>query len=735
MTALGAFFTAAVAWALGRLLFQGLGIHLKRSETDLLAGITGACLLSLMVFLLCCIRMARTPVFLLVGAFPVAVAVWLGISTTAVPTMAASWKKGKQEAFPPLPVFWKWLFICGFTFYALLYLSNSLAPEHSPDGASYHLGLVARYFREHGFLRITTNFYASLSQGVEMLFLFAFAFGRHSAAATVHCLFLLALPLLMLSYARRIGHPRAGVTAAMLVYLSPLAGIDGVSAYNDVALATVAFSLFYLLEIWRERGDDRLLIPIGLLAGFCFAIKYTGFVAPVFTAVVLLTGRGQQGFRGAFLRTSTASAIAALIALPWLVKNWVWLGNPVSPFLNRQFPNPFVHISFEDSYRAYLATYNLPTFAPLFRMVTVTGELGGQLGPVFLLAPLALLALRTRPGRQCLLAAFFFLLPYPQNIGARFLLPALPFVAFGIALALEFSSAVSQALQCVLVVAALVLAWPRVIDKYRAPAGGWQITSMPWQAALRLTGPNEWLISHSAEYRLAQIINRTVPSNKRIWSSIAVAEAYTKPDVLVYYYSAQNETVHDILLTPLTESMQPLWNLRFTLPHQRYQRLRLMQKTTGNDIWSIAEAKFFMGEREVPASYQESKTFPWDLGLAFDNNPSTRWRSWEPMHEGMYVDVFFAKREELDRAELHYSRDQGDIDVLLDGVDGKVERLPLASPGDLRGLATKAIKARGIDFLLIGGEHAAAADMRTDPSRWGLRLAAERGADRIYEIQ
>ncbi len=150
---------------------------------------------------------------------------------------------------------WKWL--CGLllVFYALLYLSNSLAPENSPDGSSYHLGLVYRYFRQHGFERLTTNMYGNLSQGMEMLYLFAFAFGRNAASATVHCCCLFALPMVLLSYGRRTGHLYAGACAGMMVYLSPLVGIDGVSAYNDVALsALAAFSAYYLLEIWR--GSD-----------------------------------------------------------------------------------------------------------------------------------------------------------------------------------------------------------------------------------------------------------------------------------------------------------------------------------------------------------------------------------------------------------------------------------------------------------------------------------------------
>ena len=79
--------------------------------------------------------------------------------------------------------------------------------------------------------------YAYLSQGAEMLFLFAFTFGRHSAAALVHFAFLCALPLLMVCYGRRFGLRKASLFAALLVFASPVIGKDGVSAYNDLALS------------------------------------------------------------------------------------------------------------------------------------------------------------------------------------------------------------------------------------------------------------------------------------------------------------------------------------------------------------------------------------------------------------------------------------------------------------------------------------------------------------------
>jgi len=46
------------------------------------------------------------------------------------------------------------------------------------------------------------------------------------------------------------------------------------------------------------------------------------------------------------------STCAAIMMAPWVIKNIVLLGNPVSPFGNRIFRNPFIHVSFELSYAA-----------------------------------------------------------------------------------------------------------------------------------------------------------------------------------------------------------------------------------------------------------------------------------------------------------------------------------------------------------------------------------------------
>jgi len=697
----GALFTAAVCLALGRILFRILNIRLRRVEGELLAGVCGAAVLSVVGFVLCALGLARVPVFLGLGIACVGMGAFLRLKPDA-PVRRIS------------PVF-----VVPFVFYSVVYLANSLAPELSPDGSTYHLGFVARYLRVHGFERLTTNMYGSLPQGMEMLFLFAFAVGGHAAAATVHCIFLLTLPVLILFYARRIGHERAGVCAAMMVFLAPIAGIDGVSAYNDVGLATAGFAMFYLIEIWREEKTDAVLIPIGLLAGFCFAIKYTGFAAGLYALLVLRK------------KALVPAIAAACVGGPWLLKNYLWLGNPVSPFFNRLFPNPYVHVSFEDFFRHYAATHLLPSFKPLFWMVTVSGQLGGQIGPLFLLAPIALLSLRSGAGRRCLLGTLVFLLPYASNVDARFLIPALPCLALAMALAFELP----RLLPVLVVATASVLAWPRVIDRYRAPSGGWQITTVPWKAALGMIPAQTWL-SRDAGYRLTQTINRIVSADKRVWSTVAVAQSYTVPDVLVYYYSTECEQIQDILLTAIHAEKQPLWNWRFTFRARPLGRVRVIQTAANHDVmWSIGEARFFRGEEEANPSHADAQPFPWTIGMALDRNPVTRWRSWEPIRPGMHVDFDFEIPVTLDRVDLFCSRDEAGIDMNLDGIDARVEKIEGMPTGDLRRLATRTIQSRGIDYLLIGDDYLAAADIEADPARWGLRAIANEDGTRLYRIQ
>jgi hypothetical protein len=725
----GAGFTVAVCMALGQVLLTRLGLPLFRQEQYLFAFLSGAPCLSVVVFLLASAGLARKGVFLAVG----------------LAALAAGWRfrpGSPAGPLPALPRFWRRLFWGLFGVFTLIYFFNAMAPEISADGSAYHLGLVSRYLRERGFRRLTTNMYGMLSQGVEMLFMFAFAFGRHSAAALVHFAFLVSLPLAMLAWARRFGHAAAGVIGALLVYLSPVVGVDGISAYIDVAVASVLFGIFYLLEIWERERRPALLVVVGLLAGFAYAAKYTAFLAVPY-ALGFVAWRLWRARQPLLRPLVVMSVCAALMMLPWLARNALWFNNPFAPFLNRLFPNPYVHIDFEEDYIKSMQNYGeLPSRWHIPYQLLVRGEnLCGLLGPMFALAPLALAALRFQAGRRLLAAGLLFGLPYYANIGTRFLIPSLPFVALAMGLAV----AAWQKLAAAMVLLHALLSLPWVVHRYCGP-WAWRIRTAPVRQALRLEPEESFLARRLPGYVMARFIEDTTPPGARVFTFSQLPEAYTTRNILVHYQSASNSVLADILWIPLAPERQPVDRLAFVFPARRVQKIRVLQTGRSQDPWSITELRAFHAGWELarsPIWRLRAQPNPTDVQMAFDNSPVTRWRSWERMRPGMFVEVDFGREEAIDTVAVDCSADQPEALLRLEAQDrwGRWQALAdaprkgeLAPPLGLRREATRELRARGVGYLSILDSDFGAGDFRANAHLWGLKLLGTRGPAALYEI-
>jgi hypothetical protein len=715
---------------MGLLLFRRLSLVFLGWERRLFAFVVGSACLSAILFVLSATRLVYRGVLLA-----------LGLGTIVYAASSGTFRFPKEPS-RPLPRLWRWVFAASFGAFACIGFVNALAPEHSSDGMSYHLGEVLQYRQAHGFLRITTNIYANLSEGMELLFLFAFDFGRHSAAALVHFTFWVVLAFLILSYGKRIGKPEVGVAAAIFSCASPIVLADGSIAYIDVALVTVLFSVFYLLQIWAKDRNPKLLAPIGILAGFAYAIKYTGILAVVYAVGFVawkLWRERKPVLRPVFVVTLLASASI----LPWMAKNWIEVDNPVSPLANRLFPNPYVHISFEDHWRSYLSKYDLASRWEIPLQVTVQGDhVEGFLGPLFLLAPLGLIALRRPEGRQVLLPALIFGSVYFNNIGARFLIPIVPFVSLGIALAL-FDVPVILLL---LLIAHCISCWPGVCERYCRP-GAFRVEEVPIRAALRLQ-PEDAFLSRFSEYAIARMLGAVVPPGETIFAVGANGRSYLPRDLRIGYESASNEVAQDILWTPILRSSQPTRIVKFEFSRRALRKLRVIQTASLPDNeWSMAELRVYNDVAELPRDpgwRLTARPNPWEIQLAFDNSPVTRWRSWQPAAPGIYVQVDLGALKEVSSVVLESSEDNGAAQVKLMGageddrwiaISDQPIQFQQASRVLLRRAASAEIKARGIRFVLINPGDAGADDFRRDPSAWGMTAAGAVGDVRLYHIE
>ncbi len=717
--------TGSVSYSLGAFLLRSLRLKLYRCEERFFAFIAGSACLSTLVFLLTACGLARKWVFYLAGFAIIALAV------------SRRLHRPLGEPLPPIPIFWNLVFWTMFVVYTWLYLGNALAPEVSADAVSYHLALVARYAREHHFPRITTDMYASLSAGAEMLFLYAFTIGKHSAAAMCEFLFLLALPFGILCYARRIGHPVAGVVAAGLVYASPIFGRVGTIAHNDVAGAAVVFALFYSIQLWRAEMHTGTLVLIGVLAGFAYAIKYTLGIAVIYAVLavwLVCWKRKRPELRPALLAALSAFAVMA----PWMIKNVIEVANPVSPFFNRIFPNPYVYVSFEDGYVDDLRHFNGVTLAEVPIEATVRGfRLQGLLGPVFLLAPLTLLVLRFPYARQLLIAAAIFLLPYFGNLGTRFLMPVVPFVALALGLTLEMLPPVAA----VILLAHCIISWPRVIPRY-AHEYAWRLDGSQWNVALRRTPEEQYLRDNIPDYDMGLILNRKVPANEPVLSPAMGNQAYHSRRIVVPYQSVFGKQLYDVMFRATMREMQPALRSSFAFPPRQVRRIRIVLTNNGARPWVVSEVRAFQGGRELqrdPSWRLRASVDPWEVQRAFDNSPITVWTSDRDAKPGMYLQIDFGRLQLVDAVAIDVPRnlDWATMRVEADGavLSDKSVAQQIPWPQRMRRAATEELEGNGIHWIVFKDGELLADDLLLRYAQWGIKEEAYSNGYRLWHLE
>jgi hypothetical protein len=446
----------------------------------------------------------------------------------------------------------------------------------------------------------------------------------------------------------------------------------------------------------------------------------------------------------------TIVLFSSLMIAPWMLKDWIIVRNPIAPFGNAIFRNPYFHPIFEKEYSDALRSYDVTDKRTLPLEVTIRGEkTQGVLGVAFLAAPLALLALRYRHGRRLLAAAAFLGTTYFANIGTRFLIPPLPFVSLALALGIGSIPAAGPGLLAVLMIFHGVTSWPDELRRY-ADRLVWRLDHVLFTAALRIVPQEQFLRKNDLDYGAARLVEATVPRGERILGFRGVPYAYCNREFLVSYQGALNQTLIDFFNVAIVEDYGPTIVESFKFSEQAVRRARIIQTAKFNnpDVqWSVHEMRFFHHGIEIPRRPEwrlQAWPNPWEVQLAFDNSLATRWRTWEATKPGDYLDVDFGGEQQVDEVRLDTSPDYYEIRLQVEVLDSSGKWVLLAkdpkavladrSHYSLRRAATYEMKARGIHYFLIGDDSFGADDIRDDPGAWGLAEVASGYGIRIYKV-
>ena len=699
---MGAAFTLLSCGALGYATLAWLRISVSRTEAWAMSLLVGAALFSTVILAVGLAGGARRPVLFAVGLLAL-VSPWFAPALVTFRTRAS----------------FSWTIAAVLIIFGMVYVAHAWAPEISPDGMAYHVALPAQYLRHGRIGYISTNIYAQLSQAMEMLYLHAFAFGRHSATALVHLAFLFALLALMKAYAARTGIPAA---ARLLVLASPVVGIDAASAYNDVALAAVLFALFWMMERWREEEIDRLLWVAGLMAGLAFALKYTAGLALPYALFCL-------GRRITIARAVRLVVAATLVMGPWLLKNLAFTGNPVAPFANAWFPNEVFDPALEGAYRAYLGfNSDHPSLAQIPYAVLVDGfSLGGLLGPMFLLAPLVFFRWRLA------LPAVLFSAPFLLNLSARFLIPGLPFVALGIAHVLSRWRGMWPAV----VIVHVVLGWYPVTHGF-AHRYAWNIKEFPWRAALRLETEGSFIGRRVEAYPIFAALRQ---ARGKVLTYAQFPDSYADVDIITGTLARRGVAMREMIWMAQDPNRPPGYGWQFWFPQQRLRGVRVSEREPGGESLMVAELRVYHLLDEMPLVNASLRTQPPSSEAPFvvDANPLTRWRGDQDPGRRGTLEVTWTQAALLSRVVLEGAKDVG-IRVEGLGEDGQWRELPGAGQttwfrhDDLRRAATRALRQQGVRWVMLNQDDIGRASMEAAPEAWGVRLAAQAGGQWLFEL-
>ncbi|PCI40744.1 MAG: hypothetical protein COB53_00170 [Elusimicrobia bacterium] len=323
----------------GRILLRSFRVRgLTEPEKTIVGATLGLGLLSQGLFFLALIGWLKSwSVSLLLGAF------WV-IGFTEMRDLGAS-LTANRNLLQDRPV------LAGGVLAALaILLWLCFVPPHQYDALVYHLPLAADYAREGRIIVRPELLFSHFPQNGEMLYSMSLLLGSDLLAQMMTWLGTFLTVWWTLETGKRLVPVTAVLLACFLIVTHTAVMLLTPIAYVEcLVMLWVTAAVFSFIR-WRIDADEPdmprgWLALAGVFAGIGIGTKYYAGIVSIVIGGVLL-GRWIQSRLGKKdARTSRSRlkdgllffACSSAAGLPWLIKNWFFVGDPVFPFFYQFF--------------------------------------------------------------------------------------------------------------------------------------------------------------------------------------------------------------------------------------------------------------------------------------------------------------------------------------------------------------------------------------------------------------
>jgi hypothetical protein len=322
--------------------------------------------------------------------------------------------------------------------FALLVLGSALAPELSFDALNVHLP-YSRQAAASGRIGFSPNNWSSAMPALPLMsYITAFTLSGVTSAKLFNWIAYLLCGAVIFSFVRNWFGLVPASAAAALFLVSPLPLYEATTALIDLPLALYSTVAVLAVLHWTASDESNWLRLGGAAFGFALSCKYHAafWGLPLAIVIVWHSLRRRDAARVIVFRLGGFLGIAALLFSPWLVRAWIFTGNPVFPLANGFFKSPWFTPAMDAAARAAYENEGVGTSlrALLALPWTVTfhpGPFRGTPGWIFPLGILFSVVRRPDPRiRYGLLTALIFFYTWAMTAQEiRYLLPLIPLLA------------------------------------------------------------------------------------------------------------------------------------------------------------------------------------------------------------------------------------------------------------------------------------------------------------------
>ncbi|HOK40331.1 MAG TPA: glycosyltransferase family 39 protein [bacterium] len=312
------------------------------------------------------------------------------------------------------------------------------SPEIFYDSLVYHLAIPNYYILHNQIKPIEYLMHSNFPLFQQMINLLALLLNNELLAKMLHSSMFIFLLLNLFSICKKIFSLNIAILTIAIISSLPLLIFNSWTCGNDVSL-TYYFSLYLSAALnYFVTKNNKYLFLAAFFAGLSFSIKYTAFFSLIGIIFVLIffVLKINKNFKKNFFIIFIFLIIFILPIIPYLIKNFLFTGNPIYPFFYKFFNDEQLKI-FEYSNQILPLSLNLFNFdfKKLFLYFWANTE-KEAIGIIFL-SFIPLIFFYFYKNKIILYLFIAFLISYffwsfgvPQF---RFLLPAFPIIAIIIA--------------------------------------------------------------------------------------------------------------------------------------------------------------------------------------------------------------------------------------------------------------------------------------------------------------